>query len=205
LTEECSVMTVQEPPAAGKPTHYQVLMLDRDVDDDVLTEVYRRLIQRAQLADLDEARRARRLRAIERAYVVLHDPIRRTLYDLELEDGANDDAEARRDGQDRVAVPMADARGGSVSATGTRAAVSSGAPPARAVLPVAAPPTRAPVPVTRSSSTSTPGSRVLDFGRYAGWTLRQVALQDRDYLEWLRRTPLGRQYQAEIAAVLAPR
>jgi len=28
---------------------------------------------------------------------------------------------------------------------------------------------------------------VLDFGRYRGWTLAQVARQDRDFLEWLQR------------------
>ncbi len=191
-------MKVQEPAVARKRTHYQVLMLDQAVDDDVLTEVYRRLIQRAHL-DVDEGRRARRLRAIERAYAVLHDPIQRTLYDLELEEraagGVPGDTRGRADGepQHRVAVAVA-APTSSVAAA-----------PVRAAVPVAAPPTRAAVPVARPSSTSTPGSRVLDFGRYAGWTLRQVAMRDRDYLEWLRRTPLGRQYQAEIAAVLAPR
>jgi hypothetical protein len=46
---------------------------------------------------------------------------------------------------------------------------------------------------------------VLDFGRYAGWSLRQVALRDPNYLEWLRRTPGGRQYQTEIVAVLTAR
>jgi hypothetical protein len=46
---------------------------------------------------------------------------------------------------------------------------------------------------------------VLDFGRYAGWSLRQVALRDPDYLEWLRRTPGGRHYQADIASVLSTR
>jgi hypothetical protein len=63
------------------------------------------------------------------------------------------------------------------------------------------------IPAARPSSPTpaTPSSRIIDFGRYAGWTLRQIALRDRDYLEWLRRTPGGRQYQAEIAAILTPR
>ncbi len=180
-------MTVQEPPAR-KRTHYQVLMLDQDVDDEVLTEVYRRLVQRVRLAEVDEGRRARLLRSVERAYSVLHDPIRRSLYDLELEERASDGAADEVRG--RVAVPVADPTASSVAT-----------PPARASLPVARPV----VSAARPSTTSTPGARVLDFGRYAGWTLRQIALRDRDYLEWLRRTPLGRQYQAEIAALLAPR
>lgn len=187
-------MTVQEPPAARKLTHYQVLMLDQDVDDDVLTEVYRRLIQRARVADVDEGRRARLLRAIERAYAVLHDPIRRSLYDLELAERA-DEAGARPSG--RTAIPVA--------ATPTPAPLPVAATPSRAAPPVAAPSARAALPVARPAPTATPGSRVLDFGRYTGWTLRQIAMRDRDYLEWLRRTPLGRQYQAEIAALLAPR
>ena len=46
---------------------------------------------------------------------------------------------------------------------------------------------------------------VLDFGRYAGWSLRQIAMRDPDYLEWLRRTPAGRQYQTEIVTIRGPR
>lgn len=173
-------MTDREPAAARKPTHYQVLMLDPSVDDDVLTEVYRRLVRRAQLADLGEGRRARLLRAIERAYAVLHDPVRRALYDMEL--GERTDV-------------------GIVADRGQLAAKEESKP--QAPVPVAGTPVA--IPVARPAPTPSAGARVLDFGRYAGWTLRQVALRDRDYLEWLRRTPGGRQYQAEIASVLASR
>jgi hypothetical protein len=44
---------------------------------------------------------------------------------------------------------------------------------------------------------------VLDFGRYAGWSLRQLAAHDPDYLEWLVRSPGGRQYRGQITALLA--
>jgi curved DNA-binding protein CbpA len=43
---------------------------------------------------------------------------------------------------------------------------------------------------------------VLDYGRYAGLSLGEIAAQDRNYLEWLVRTPLGRRFQAEIEALL---
>ncbi len=43
---------------------------------------------------------------------------------------------------------------------------------------------------------------VLDFGRYKGWSLGQIATHDPDFLEWLERSPAGRQYRAEIAALL---
>ena len=46
---------------------------------------------------------------------------------------------------------------------------------------------------------------MLDFGRYAGWSLAEVAAQDDDYIEWLRRTPAGRAYDAEIGELLARR
>jgi curved DNA-binding protein CbpA len=44
---------------------------------------------------------------------------------------------------------------------------------------------------------------VLDFGRYRGWSLGQVAAYDRDFLEWFERSPIGRQYRAEIAQLKA--
>jgi curved DNA-binding protein CbpA len=46
---------------------------------------------------------------------------------------------------------------------------------------------------------------VLDFGRYAGWTIARVAEQDPDFLEWLIRMPAGRRYTARARAALALR
>ena len=40
----------------------------------------------------------------------------------------------------------------------------------------------------------------MDWGRYAGRTIAEVAAVDPDYLEWLIRTPLGRSFAAEVAA-----
>lgn len=45
-------------------------------------------------------------------------------------------------------------------------------------------------------------STMLDFGRYQGWTLDQIARQDPDFLEWLARTPIGRPYRPEIDSLL---
>lgn len=45
----------------------------------------------------------------------------------------------------------------------------------------------------------------LDFGRYAGWTLGDLAHHDPDYLRWLERTPAGRHLAAEIGRLLAQR
>jgi curved DNA-binding protein CbpA len=43
----------------------------------------------------------------------------------------------------------------------------------------------------------------LDFGRYAGWTVEQVAHQDPDYLRWLARHSSGLRFRSEIARALA--
>ena len=48
-----------------------------------------------------------------------------------------------------------------------------------------------------------PSGSVLDFGRYAGWSLGQIAIADPVYLEWLARTPIGRSFNREIHALLA--
>jgi curved DNA-binding protein CbpA len=46
------------------------------------------------------------------------------------------------------------------------------------------------------------GSSVLDFGRYAGWSLKALARQDPDYLRWLMRHSSGIRYRGEITKVL---
>ena len=42
----------------------------------------------------------------------------------------------------------------------------------------------------------------LDFGRFAGMTLRQIARVEPGYLEWLRRHSSGLRYRHQIDAVL---
>ena len=45
------------------------------------------------------------------------------------------------------------------------------------------------------------GSTVVDFGRYAGSTLDEIAAVDDDYLYWLSRTPAGQVFRPEIEKI----
>jgi hypothetical protein len=47
-----------------------------------------------------------------------------------------------------------------------------------------------------------PSGSVLDFGRYAGWSIGQLARFDPDYLRWLCRHSSGIRFRAEIEARL---
>jgi curved DNA-binding protein CbpA len=58
---------------------------------------------------------------------------------------------------------------------------------------------RASGPPSRSEKA---GTR-LERGRYAGWTLRDLAAHDPDYLRWLSRHTSGMPYRQEIARILA--
>jgi curved DNA-binding protein CbpA len=42
----------------------------------------------------------------------------------------------------------------------------------------------------------------LEFGRYAGWALRDLARQDPNYLRWLSRHASGLRYRTEIYQIL---
>jgi hypothetical protein len=46
---------------------------------------------------------------------------------------------------------------------------------------------------------------MLEFGRYQGWTIGQIRRRDPEYLEWLRRVPIGQRYRDEIGRTLAQR
>jgi hypothetical protein len=47
-----------------------------------------------------------------------------------------------------------------------------------------------------------PSGTVLNFGRYAGWSLGEVARHDIEYIEWLDRAPIGRNYRQEVDGIL---
>ena len=63
---------------------------------------------------------------------------------------------------------------------------------------------RAPVP-DRNRAMGGGSGTILDFGRYAGWSVGKLADHDPDYLEWLERAPIGRHLAAEIGTLVAQR
>ena len=47
-----------------------------------------------------------------------------------------------------------------------------------------------------------PAGSVLGFGRYASWSLGEIARRDLAYLEWLERSPIGRPFKPEVETLL---
>ena len=62
------------------------------------------------------------------------------------------------------------------------------------------------VPPSGAPPAAAPGSAgsgaTLDFGRYSGWRLRDVARQDPEYLRWLSRHSSGAPHREEIKTLL---
>ena len=160
----------------GRKDYYQVLMVDQAADADILAVVHRRLAQRYH-PDMDPGDDARqRMLEINQAYDVLRNPERRAKYDQELA--------SRRDRRNTDRYVKRPTDPGPIS---TATTTSSADKP----YGEAGPPPRG---VARGT--------VLDFGRYKGWSLGQIATHDPDFLEWLERSPAGRQYRAEIMTLL---
>jgi curved DNA-binding protein CbpA len=76
-----------------------------------------------------------------------------------------------------------------------------GLPPPVAVAP---PPASVRPPAVSRWQRGEPDSTVLDFGRYAGWSLRDLARHGPDFLRWLERVPIGIRHRAEITKFLPP-
>jgi curved DNA-binding protein CbpA len=129
-------------------TLYELLQVDPAAERDVIRAAYLVLAKRCHP---DVGGTAEGMVALNQAWAVLGDPVRRAAYDA--------------------------ARG--VSAARAASAARRGGPQ------------------PRQKGTT------LDFGRYAGWTLEALVREDPDYLEWLARSPGGRQYHAEITALLS--
>jgi curved DNA-binding protein CbpA len=71
---------------------------------------------------------------------------------------------------------------------------------------MAAPPPTAAEPRTHGASPPDaehdPTLATLDFGRYAGWKLREIARRDIEYLSWLRRHASGARFRPAIDILL---
>jgi len=76
------------------------------------------------------------------------------------------------------------------------------AEPVMAGMAAGAKPSQA-VPPPHARRAGRPGSATIDFGRYDGWTLAELAGHDPDYLRWLNRHTSGVRYRREIDELLA--
>ena len=81
-----------------------------------------------------------------------------------------------------------------------RAALAAQRAQARtAAVPISAPRS---APGTTRAPVRAAANPVLDFGRYVGWSIADLARTDPDYLRWLARHSSGIRYRSAIAAVL---
>jgi curved DNA-binding protein CbpA len=62
-----------------------------------------------------------------------------------------------------------------------------------------------PPPTTVAPRAQPPQPDVLDFGRYEGWSLRDLARHDPDYLRWLSRHASGLRHRRRILELLDDR
>jgi curved DNA-binding protein CbpA len=196
---------------------YKVLQVDPEADPEVIQAAYRRLAQKFHPDVAPGPEAAARMTTINRAWSVLRDPGARTAYDR-----------ARGLAVPPPPAPRASSAGSAGSGspeTATPEPGSPGAAPRAARREPPPPPDTVSRDWTSGRSTvgggydprtmgaseglgaagpppGNPSGSVLNFGRYAGWSLGEIARRDVEYLEWLDRVPLGRRYRDEVDALL---
>ena len=190
---------------------YKTLQVDREAEDEVIAAAYRRLARKYHPDVATDPGAATRMAAINAAWEIIGDPTRRAEFDRRR---------AVQEALDRRTAEGEQARG----------VASSGAAPGTAARPPAGAPAPPPPPETVSrdwtSGRSTigggydpsmhtsdgagaagpppgnPSGSVVTFGRFAGWSLGEIARTNLEYIEWLDRMPIGRPYRDEIDAIL---
>ena len=209
------------------PDPYKILQVDPEAEEEVIAAAYRRLARKYHPDTATGPESLGRMEAINAAWEVLGDPRRRAEHDRQraLQAAvARSGAGPSPDGT-TAAAASGTARSG---ASPTPAPARDPVRPASASRPGTSP--RAPEPETVSSDWSSgrssvgggydasmrkadgqgaagpppgnPSGSVMNFGRYDGWSLGEIARSDIEYLEWLDRTPIGRPYRDEIDAIL---
>lgn len=157
---------------------YKTLQVDPQADDVVVEAAFRAL---ARLYDPDtKAGDSARLADINRAYDLLRTPVRRRRYDRE-----------------RKLKPV-----GPGSAPATPASSEQPSPPTNGAAPRAVRPVADYEAPTRSNGRPQPAATAIDFGRYRGWSLKDLAKHDPDYLRWLARSSGGYRYRNAILQLL---
>jgi curved DNA-binding protein CbpA len=188
---------------------YKTLQVDPEAEDEVIQAAYRRLARKyhPDLAESPEA--AARMSAINAAWELIGDPAARRAFDAKRASGtarATDATTTQRRPPTPTPTPAAGTPGSPAGPTASRPPdiVSPDWTPGRSSQGSGYDETMrqseghgaAGPPPGRPSGT------VLNFGRYAGWSLGEVARHDLEYIEWLDRAPIGRNYRQEIDDIL---
>jgi DnaJ domain len=217
-----------EPPRGPDP--YKTLQVDPEADPEVIQAAYRRLARKYHPDTAPGPEAAERMTAINRAWELLGDPARRAAYDASRDRlgtghvpgagyvpgagadpgrgsdrGRGAETAPRSPAADRPAPPQSGVEGPSVAPqppyetvsrdwTSGRSATGSGYDPATM--------SRQQGEGSAGPPPGRPSGSVLNFGRYAGWSIGEIGRTDLDYLEWLDRAPIGRPYREEIDAIL---
>lgn len=177
---------------------YKVLQVDPEAEDEVIQAAYRRLARKYH-PDVDgSVEAATRMTAINRAWELIGDPVARATFDRSRGLAAQSVTQP---------PPASAAAWASQSPAGTprppetvsrdwtsgRSTVGGGYDASMRSadgLGAAGP------------SPGRPSGSVLNFGRYSGWSLGEIARSDLEYIEWLDRMPIGRPYRIEIDSIL---
>lgn len=163
---------------------YKVLQVDPEADPEVIQAAYRRLAQKHHPDVSTDPESPARMAEINAAWELLRDPERRA--DLDRR---------RASGSGTVPAPAPPVRQPPARTPGSSTDRST-----QGLSGVAGP--SGPGEPTVGPPPGDPSGSVLTFGRYAGWSLGEIARTDLDYLEWLDRMAIGRQYRDEIDAIL---
>ena len=182
---------------------YKTLQVDPEADPEVIQAAYRRLARKyhPDVAAVPDA--ATRMAAINRAWAVVGDAARRAAHDSEQSSRRLVTETGRAASPGGSSPDSAPPSGGpsrrepetvSRDWTSGRSTVGGGYDPAtmrasEGLGGAGAPP-------------GSPSGSVLNFGRYAGWSLGEVSRRDLEYIEWLDRVPIGRTYREEIDVLL---
>jgi curved DNA-binding protein CbpA len=184
---------------------YKTLQVDPEAEDEVIQAAYRRLARKYHPDVAPRAEAEARMAAINAAWELIGEPASRAAFDRQRAASAVPPPPAPR-----PAAPTSSsgqAPSGSGRATPGSSGQATGQRPPETVSPdwtsgrssfgggyddsmrrtdgygAAGPPP------------GRPSGTVLNFGRYAGWSLGEIARHDMEYIEWLDRAPIGRNYR----------
>jgi curved DNA-binding protein CbpA len=190
------------------PDPYKVLQVDSEAEDEVIQAAYRRLAQKYHPDRASGPEAMERMVSINAAWELIGESARRADYDRSV--------------RQRSAAPAPGGTPSPGAATPNRPAAST-PPPAR--QPTPRPPETVSSEWTSGRSTTgggydaatmrapeglgaagpppgNPSGSVLNFGRYSGWSLGEIARADIEYIEWLDRATIGRNFREEIDTIL---